>query len=224
MRTCDFRPKICLPRPTGGNFAEGRKARGARGPSANLKLRLPAQRVARRWETRPCAKRSTRLSNIGPREDAPTAPVRAILTAAGEQRDMARVHFAGNPHMPLRRRVTGVIPRAMARTPDYSRVNGDLRQHKNLAHAAWRSAREAQPIPAAHCDRLWCDALTAVAIAEPAIGARMLRRVETTFRLLLDMQRWPRSHEDVPPPSSPRPKMRMGPRPHWDQLARRGSK
>jgi hypothetical protein len=76
--------------------------------------------------------------------------------------------------------------------PDHRRISGGRDQNKALARAAWRSAREAQPIPLAIVDRLWADTLAAVALAEPAIAARMFRRSETAFRLLLDMQRWPR--------------------------------
>jgi hypothetical protein len=95
--------------------------------------------------------------------------------------------------MAYSRRTPGTIPRAMGRsTPDYRRVDGGVDQHKALAWRAWRTAREAQPIPLAIVDRLWHDTLLATAIAPPEAGARMYRRAETAFRLLVDMQRWPR--------------------------------
>jgi hypothetical protein len=68
----------------------------------------------------------------------------------------------------------------MARsTPDHRRVTGGTDQHKALARAAWRSAREAQPIPVALLDRLWVDALSAASLASPPVAARMFRRSET---------------------------------------------
>jgi hypothetical protein len=83
----------------------------------------------------------------------------------------------------------------MARSvPDHAKVNGDaVDRHKGLARQAWRSAREHQPLPLALVDKIWVDCLSAVAVApEPAIQSRMLRRVETLFRLLNDQARWPR--------------------------------
>jgi hypothetical protein len=95
--------------------------------------------------------------------------------------------------MPLRTYIKGVVPRPLARsTPDHRRADGSVDQHKNLARAAWRTARQAQPIPLALVDRLWHDTLLATSIAAPPVAARMFRRSETAFRLLLDMQRWPR--------------------------------
>jgi hypothetical protein len=84
--------------------------------------------------------------------------------------------------------------RIMSRvTPDHTRVDGTaVGRHKDMARAAWRSARECQPIPLAIVDRLWADTLSATALAEPAIAARMFRRSETLLRLLLDWQKWPR--------------------------------
>jgi hypothetical protein len=69
---------------------------------------------------------------------------------------------------------------------------GAVDRHKSMARAGWRAA-DAQQLPLALIDRLWTDTLSAAALAEPPIAARMFRRSETAFRLLLDMQRWPRS-------------------------------
>jgi hypothetical protein len=113
----------------------------------------------------------------------------------------------------------------MAWTPDHTRINGSLGEHKALARAAWRACREAEPLPRAWIDRLWANALEAVAVADqPVIQARMFRRSELLMKLLTDQARWPRTREDVLQPSSPRPKLHGGLRPRWDQLARRGSK
>jgi len=68
-----------------------------------------------------------------------------------------------------------------------------LDQHKALARAPWRPAREAQPIPAALLDRLWVDAFVGGLDRVAAGCGRMFRRSETLYRLLLDQQRWPRS-------------------------------
>jgi hypothetical protein len=95
--------------------------------------------------------------------------------------------------MPYSRRAPGVVPRFLARsTPDHGRADDSVDQHKTLAWRAWRSARAAQPIPLAIVDRLWADTLSATAIAEAPIAARMFRRSETLYRLLLDWQRWPK--------------------------------
>ena len=58
--------------------------------------------------------------------------------------------------MPLHR-ITTARPRVARSTPDHRRISGGLDQHKALARAAWRTAREAQPLPMALIDRLWTD-------------------------------------------------------------------
>jgi hypothetical protein len=78
--------------------------------------------------------------------------------------------------------------------PDHRRVDGGaVGRHKSLAHAAWRACREAEPLPMALIDRLWTDTLSAAALASPPVAARMFRRSETLYGLLLDQQRWPRA-------------------------------
>jgi hypothetical protein len=77
--------------------------------------------------------------------------------------------------------------------PDFQRVLGDANRHKALARAAYRAARAAEPIPMAILDRLWVHALQSAEFAPPAVGAKMYRRAEVLYRLLLDQHRWPRS-------------------------------
>jgi hypothetical protein len=115
-------------------------------------------------------------------------------------------------------------PRAIGRAPDHTKVEvGAVGRHKSLAWRAWRTAREAQPLPLALLDRLWADTLAATALAPPMTAARMFRRSETLMRLLLDQQRWPR--EALPPPAAdPRPKLHKGRHPHWDRTERWGPK
>jgi hypothetical protein len=83
-------------------------------------------------------------------------------------------------------------PPRLARAPDYRRVIGDTTRHKALARAAYKAARAAEPIPSTLIDRLWTNALLAAEIAPPVVAARMFRRSETLYRLLLDQHRWKR--------------------------------
>jgi hypothetical protein len=105
---------------------------------------------------------------------------------------MARLSSAGRSMSPVPQQAAS--SRSMARSvPDHAKASGDaIGKHKSLAYAAWKSARLTQPIPAVWLDRIWADCLSATSIAPPEAGARMYRRAETAFRLLVDMQRWPR--------------------------------
>jgi hypothetical protein len=53
----------------------------------------------------------------------------------------------------------GLVPKVLARgIADHTKIDaGAVGRHKSLAWRAWRSAREAQPIPLAIVDRLWSD-------------------------------------------------------------------
>jgi hypothetical protein len=82
-------------------------------------------------------------------------------------------------------------PRPLAATPDFRRVLGDTARHKQLARAAYRAARAAEPLPSALIDRLWCRTLQCAEIAPPSVALRMYRRSETLYRLLVDHSRWP---------------------------------
>jgi hypothetical protein len=91
------------------------------------------------------------------------------------------------------RRLGSSSPPRLARAPDFQRICGDAARHKALARRAYKAAREAEPIPSTLIDRLWTNALLAAEIAPPAVGAKMYRRAEVLYRLLLDQHNWPRT-------------------------------
>jgi hypothetical protein len=83
-------------------------------------------------------------------------------------------------------------PPRLRPAPDYRRVNGDRNHHKSLAYAAYKAARQTQPLPLALIDRIWLSTLAATEAAPPQVACKLYRRSETLLRLLCDWSRWPR--------------------------------
>jgi hypothetical protein len=93
---------------------------------------------------------------------------------------------------PPSRARSATAPPRLRPAPNFQRILGDAARHKALAHRAYKSARQAAPIPPTLIDRLWTNALLAAEIAPPVVAARMFRRSETLLRLLVDQHNWKR--------------------------------
>jgi hypothetical protein len=50
-----------------------------------------------------------------------------------------------------------------------------------------------EPLPSALLDRLWLNTLRATELAPSTVGAKMYRRAEVLYRLLIDQHNWRRS-------------------------------
>jgi hypothetical protein len=71
-------------------------------------------------------------------------------------------------------------------------VGGDANRCKALAYGAYKAAPQTEPLPSALIDRIWMNTLRATELAPPSVGAKMYRRAEVLYRLLIDQHGWPR--------------------------------